>query len=208
MESDFSRIQALVQRPGESLAIEIKRWIDPDQPEGKCILVKAALALRNYGGGYIVIGFDNDSLEPDRNNVPPDVKALFHIDKIQGLISKYASELFEVTVEFPERDGQPYPVIVIPPGVKTPVAVKSDLRIGNAPPILRTDSIYIRSLNANNTPSSTIATWKSLTPLTGHADGGEQEYRTLPMCLPHCKLRHFQGWRVDSCSREGLAEDR
>src|SRR2546429_2657512 len=96
MESDLSRIKALVERPGESLAIEIKRWIDPDQPQGKAILVKAALALRNYGGGYIVIGFDNDTLEPDKHNVPPDVKALFHIDKIHGLISRYASEPFEV----------------------------------------------------------------------------------------------------------------
>jgi hypothetical protein len=34
MEIDFSPIQALVERPGESLFVEIKRWIDPDQPEG------------------------------------------------------------------------------------------------------------------------------------------------------------------------------
>ncbi len=40
------------------------------------------------------------------------------------------------------------------------LGVKSDLRIGNDSPLLRTGSVYIRSLNANNTPSSTIATWK------------------------------------------------
>jgi hypothetical protein len=159
MEIDFSRIKALVERPGESLSVEIKRWIDPDQPEGVAIIVRAALALRNHGGGYIVIGFDNDTLEPDKNNVPPDVRTLFHIDKIQGLVSKFASEPFEVIVEFPERDGQLYPVIVVPPGVKTPVATKSDLRVSDRT-LIRTDSVYIRSLNANNTPSSTIATWK------------------------------------------------
>ena len=159
MEIDFSRIKALVERPGESLSIEIKRWIDPDQPEGVARIVRAALALRNYGGGYIVIGFDNNTLEPDKNNVPPDVRTLFHIDKIQGLISKFASEPFEVIVEFPERDGQLYPVIVVPPGVKTPVATKSDLRVSDKT-LIRTDSVYIRSLNANNIPSSTMATWK------------------------------------------------
>jgi hypothetical protein len=159
MEIDFSRIKALVERPGESLSVEIKRWIDPDQPEGVAIIVRAALALRNYGGGYIVIGFDNNTLEPDKNNVPSDVRTLFHIDKIQGLISKFASEPFEVMVEFPERDGQLYPVIAVPPGVKTPVATKSDLRVSDRT-LLRTDSVYIRSLNANNTPSSTMATWK------------------------------------------------
>jgi hypothetical protein len=164
MEIDFSPIQALVERPGESLSVEIKRWIDPDQPEGIGMIVRAALALRNHGGGYIVIGFDNKTLQPDQNNVPSDVRALFHIDKIQGLISKFASEPFEVTVEFPERDGQLYPVIVIPPGVKTPIAAKSDHRIGDKI-LISADSVYVRSLSANNTPSTTRATWKDWTKI-------------------------------------------
>jgi hypothetical protein len=159
MEIDFSPIQALVDRPGESLAIEIKRWIDPDQPEGIAMIVRAALALRNHGGGYIVIGFDNETREPDKNNIPSDVRALFHIDKIQGLVSRFASEPFEVTVEFPERDGQLYPVVVVPPGVRTPVAAKSDLRVGDRT-LVSTDSVYVRSLRANNTPSTIRATWK------------------------------------------------
>jgi hypothetical protein len=156
---DFSRLQALVERPGESLSVEIKQWIDPDQPQGIAMIVRAALALRNYGGGYLVIGFDNETLQPDRNNAPSDVRALFHIDKIQGLISKFASEPFAVAVEFLQRDGQLYPVLVVPPGVKTPVAAKSDLRIGDRT-LISTDGVYIRSLNANNTPSTTRATWK------------------------------------------------
>jgi hypothetical protein len=159
MEIDLSPIQALVERPGESLSVEIKRWIDPDQPEGIAMIVRAALALRNHGGGYLVIGFDNETLQPDRNNVPSNVRALFHIDKIQGLISKYASEPFEVVVEFPERDGQIYPVIVVPSGVKTPVAAKSDLRVREQT-LISTDGVYVRSLRANNTPSTTRATWK------------------------------------------------
>jgi hypothetical protein len=158
-EIDFSPIQALVERPGESLSVEIKRWIDPDQDDGKAMIVRAALALRNHGGGYLVIGFDNKTLEPDKNNIPSDVRVLFHIDKIQRLVSRFASETFEVTVEFPERDGQLYPVIVVPPGVKTPVAAKSDLRVGDRT-LISNDSVYIRSLRANNTPSTTRATWK------------------------------------------------
>jgi hypothetical protein len=41
----------MVERAGESLSVELKRWIDPDQPEGIAKIVKAALALRNHGGG-------------------------------------------------------------------------------------------------------------------------------------------------------------
>ena len=127
-DRDFSRIQALVERPTESLSIELKRWIDPDRPEGAAKIVKAALALRNHGGGDLVIGFDDDTHEPDRDSTPQNVEAAFHIDKIQDLISRYASEPFEVSVEFPERGGQPHPVLSIPSGVRTPVAAKRELR--------------------------------------------------------------------------------
>ncbi len=157
---DFSRIQALVDRPTESLSIELKRWIDPDQPEGAAKIVKAALALRNYGGGYLVIGFDDNTHEPDQENVPQDVEIAFHIDNIQALISKYASEPFEVSVEFPEREGQPYPVLIVPPGVKTPVAARADLRPANGRTRISMHDVYIRSLRSNNTPSTTKATWR------------------------------------------------
>lgn len=80
-DMDSSRIQASVDRPSESLSVELKRWIDPASPEGKEKIVKTALALRNHGGGYLVIGFDNDTL-PDTNNVPQNVREDFHIDKI------------------------------------------------------------------------------------------------------------------------------
>lgn len=159
-DMDSSRIQALIDRPGESLSVELKRWIDPASPEGKGKIVKTVLALRNYGGGHLVIGFDNDTLEPDTNNVPQNVREDFHIDKIQASISKYASEPFEVSVEFPEREGQLYPVIIVPRGVKTPVAVKSDLRSESGTSLLSINDVYIRSLRSNNTPSTTKATWK------------------------------------------------
>ena len=34
--------------------------------------------------------------------------------------------------------------------------------------------------------------WKSLTPLTGHADGGELGHCTFPMYLPHRRLQRFE----------------
>ena len=154
------RDQALVDRPTESLSIELKRWIDPDRPEGQVKIVKAALALRNYGGGYLVVGFDDNTREPDRENVPQNVEATFHTDKIQALISRYASEPFEVSVEFPERDGQPYPVLSIPSGVRTPVAAKRELRSADGTTLISMHDVYIRSLSSNNTPSTTKATWK------------------------------------------------
>jgi len=159
MEIETSRIKNLVERPQESLSVEIKRWINPDTPEGIAKIVKGAIALRNFGGGYFVIGFDNDTLLPDKENEPSNVHEFFHIDKIQSMIGKYSSSPFEIAVEFVNREGIEYPVIVIPAGVKTPVATKSEL-VDNGKFLIKGDTVYVRSLLANNTPSTTIANWK------------------------------------------------
>jgi hypothetical protein len=152
------RARQLVDRPSESLAVELKRWIDPDQPEHIAKIVRAALALRNHNGGFLVIGFDNETSQPDTAHAPKDAKAAFHIDKIQGYVAKFASEPFEIAIEFPVRDEQAYPVIAIPAGVRTPVATKGELKGLNGP-LISTGDVYIRSLRANNTASTTKARW-------------------------------------------------
>jgi len=159
METRLELIKNLIERPSESLSVEVKRWIDPDRPEDLSKIVRTVLALRNHGGGYMIIGFENHSFQPDMENVPSDVRMSFHIDKIQGYVTKYASDPFEVAVEFVERDEQIYPVIVVPPGVKAPVAAKSNL-MSNNKKLVATDDVYVRSLTANNTPSTTKASWK------------------------------------------------
>jgi predicted HTH transcriptional regulator len=92
-------LQQLIDNPRESLSVELKRWIDPATPEGMAKIVKAALAFRNYNGGCLIIGFKNDPVEPDTENVPQDTAAAFHLDKIQGGIAKYSSQPFEIEVE-------------------------------------------------------------------------------------------------------------
>src|SRR5690242_6442381 len=81
-----NQVQALVDRPGETLQIEIKQWIDPATSEGAAKIVKGAFALYNRNGGYLIIGFNDKTLEPDTENAPADVQAVFHQDIIQGLV--------------------------------------------------------------------------------------------------------------------------
>jgi hypothetical protein len=152
MEFDQSRIDALVARPSESLNVEIKRWIRPDEPNGISKIVRSAFALRNRNGGYLIIGFDDKTLQPDVCNEPPNIRALFHHDKIQALISRYASDLFEVGVVYGHRDGHEYPVIVVPEGVRSPVAAKAAL-MDRDKRLLRVGDVYFRTLAANGTPS-------------------------------------------------------
>lgn len=158
MNIDHDAITELLSRLTEGLNVEVKSWIDPDQPSGAAKIIKAALALRNRNGGYLVVGFSDQTLKPEAANRPADVRAAFHLDKIQGLISRYASDLFEIGVAFSESDGLEYPVIVIPEGVRTPVATKGDLLDpASTKKLIHHGDVYFRTLSSNGTPSTAVA---------------------------------------------------
>jgi hypothetical protein len=156
MDVEKSVIDALIDRPSENLAVEIKRWIDPTTTLGTEKIVKGALALRNRNGGYLVVGFEDKTLLPDVPNELANGKVLFHPDAIQAMISRFASDTFEIGVAWASRDGRDYPVIVIPPGVKVPVAAKRDLMDGTRFAI-REGAVYVRTLHTNGTISSAEA---------------------------------------------------
>jgi hypothetical protein len=159
-----SVVDALIANPSESLNVELKRWIDPTQLAGIEKIAKGALALYNRNGGYLAIGFDNKTRQPDLPNEPSKVQSLFNIDTVQGIISKYAFEPFEIEVAWGKRDGRGYPVIVVPSGVRTPVATKRDLLDGQRV-LIREGAIYFRTLASNGTPSTAearAADWREI----------------------------------------------
>ncbi|KVR05632.1 hypothetical protein WK11_12465 [Burkholderia ubonensis] len=164
-EMERERIEQFVKRPQESLAVEIKAWIDPTKPAGQEKIIKTAIALRNHGGGSLIIGLNNDTLKAERDGMPDDVRAVFHVDVIQGMVAKYSSETFEVAVEFVEHENVTHPVIVIPPGVQTPVCAKATLTGEGGKLHVEKDVVYVRTLDSNNTASTSKAKakdWKRL----------------------------------------------
>ena len=148
-----NQIERILENPAESLNVEIKTWIDPRTSEGIAKIVKAVFAIRNRNGGFLIIGLDNSSLNPDEYKYDVDVAQLFHLDKIQDLVSRYANDPFEISVEMIFNKNQKHPVIVIPEGVKIPSSVKSDLKI-NGNNLLSVGDIYFRTLKSNGIPSS------------------------------------------------------
>jgi hypothetical protein len=154
---DQTRIDDLVARPTESLNVEVKRWINPDEREGEAKIARAALAIHNRNGGFLIIGLDDKTLQPDAGNEPTDVRTAFRIDKIQGIVSRYTSELFEVVVGFGKRDGVEHPVIVVPEGVRVPVAAKAELKDAKGKTLVRLGDVYFRTLGSNGTVSTAVA---------------------------------------------------
>lgn len=146
----------LVNAPSEGLNVEVKRWVDPTHPTGIAKIAIACMALRNRDGGYLVIGFDDNSLEPNNDGKPQDVRGTFHLDIVQQIVSKYASVPFEVAVGFGNRDGQEFPVIAVGNGVRAPVAASRELAVSGKS-LIRQHAVYFRTLNASGVPSSSPA---------------------------------------------------
>lgn len=142
----------LLKSPRETMGSELKAWIDAQTDAGIAKIARGCLALRNNNGGVMIIGFQDDGT-PDLGNAPADVEAAFHIDVIQGIVSKYASIPFDVDVQFGKKDSQLYPVISVPSGVRTPVTAKRDLG-PKEKFLVKDNAIYCRSLSSNNTVSS------------------------------------------------------
>lgn len=159
MASDQSIIDDLVNNPAEALSVELKGWLDPAVLPDAARIVKACVALRNTGGGFLVLGF-TDTGDPVNDTAPTDPAARYHGDIIQALVAKHVSQSFEVLVRWGVRGGNRFPVLEIPSGVRSPVAIRSPLRDGDGTPLLVEHRVFVRSLQANNRPSTTEATWR------------------------------------------------
>lgn len=159
MAYDDDYLKKLLQYPRESLSVELKPWLEPSSKEGCAVIAKTCLGLYNNNGGVLVIGFNNDCTPDKKENVPYDIKKSFHQDVVQAIVAKYSSKPFEVNVKFIERDGQEYPVLCVDSGVRVPVATKSGLNSDDNPtkPLIAPHQVYVRTLSANNTPSTSQA---------------------------------------------------
>lgn len=151
----------------EGLALELKSWLDPGRLEHRAVIVRTLIALRNHGGGALLIGF-TDGGKP-RDDAPPfDVEQAYHPDRVQDLVSRHASARFEVAVTLLEHEGRRYPRIEVSPGVRTPVRVATGIELprdGKPHMLLEKGEIPVRTLEANGRPSTAdcpAADWEQL----------------------------------------------
>ena len=154
MDIEENQITSLLRQPSEGLQVEIKNWVDPRTDESIGKIIKTIFAIRNRNGGFLIIGFDDDTLLPGRYSLDQSVDKLYHVDTIQALVSRYANSPFEVAVPIRDRDGQLHPVIVVPEGVRVPAVVKRNLVANGSKKLLDLGDVYFRTLLSNGTPSS------------------------------------------------------
>ena len=160
----------------ENLSTEIKSKIDLSSEDGVAVLVKACQAIYNRNGGHLLIGFDDDG-KPEQ--ISEENLNYFTPDKIQDQISRYSSPKFEIGLDFLDIDGQKYPIVSVPNGVRYPVHVCKDLASTDGKKHLTRDTVFFRTLN-----SSGIASTAPLSP------------RDFPQLLDIC----FQNRETDIAS--------
>ena len=85
MDIEENQITSLLRQPSEGLQVEIKSWVDPRTEESIAKIIKAIFAIRNRNGGFLIIGFDDDTLLPGRYSLDQSVDKLYHVDTIQAL---------------------------------------------------------------------------------------------------------------------------
>ena len=72
--ASIEELQPLIIEPREALEYEYKDWLDLTSNEHKATLAKAAIALANHGGGYIVIGFKEQGQTLESRSRPEEIQ--------------------------------------------------------------------------------------------------------------------------------------
>jgi hypothetical protein len=99
---------------GETLGLEHKNWLSLEDPLHQAHLLRACLALRNQGGGWLVIGVD-DGTGQRSPGAPADLRASYNADNIQKMVADFSTDPFEVAIAYPEITGGPVVVLRIAP---------------------------------------------------------------------------------------------
>ena len=133
-------LRPLVDEPMERLDCEYKGWLNLDESHDKAVLVKAAIALANHGGGYIVIGMPEDENKNPQSVPRPANCSAVTQDAVNNAISRYAEPSFQCGVRFvPHHDtGTEHPVVIVSGMLTVPVMSTST----QSP--LRQHACYIR----------------------------------------------------------------
>jgi hypothetical protein len=151
----------LLRKPREALDIEIKAWLDLSDTSQRAKLAKAIIALANHGGGYLVIGFNEqeDGQFVPASGVPGDLSKLSQ-DAIQDAVQRYVDPPIQCRTqhELHPEIGQRFPIVLVPGGHRVPIKAK----VGGPNSDLVKDRVYIRRPGPKSEEPQNAAEWDQL----------------------------------------------
>ena len=147
----------LITEPREDLAYEYKDWLDLTSKEHKATLSKAAIALANHGGGYIVIGFTEQGPILESRPRPKEIPEITP-NSVNEAVHLYAEPKFQCAmhlVSHPDTDVQ-HPIVIIP---STTVPVMS---MRECQGVIAQNRCYVRKPGPKSEDPRTSEEWRTL----------------------------------------------
>ena len=155
------RLEDLLVDLREDLDLEVKNWLDlRGNNHDKAIFAKAALALANHGGGFIVLGFEETGAKMEEAADRPATLDVYNQDVVNGIVQKYCDPPFHCAVHMvPNVDGAIFPVVRVPGGHRVPVRARS---AGPHRNIVESNAIYVRKPGPRSEPPRSAQEWDDL----------------------------------------------
>lgn len=122
--TDDMLLQDLVEQRLETTSVEYKAWMSLSKNEAKAKVARHLCALANFGGGYLVFGFDDDGTPSEPY---PDDLSGYSQDMLNGIVESYLQPAFHVAVHpVTATTGRTYPVVRVPSHGAQPICAKRD----------------------------------------------------------------------------------
>ena len=163
--ADFRK--SLLASPGERQDVEYKASIPfGDDTAFGLRLVKHILGMANVGGGWIVIGYSDDTLQVDHYH-SQEIAATYDTTRLSASVDKHihGDQRIRLTVfmENHPKTQLPHPIIQVQGFERTPFICRSTKGVSDANrPILQTGKVYIRRPGAATSEIQTPSEWEDL----------------------------------------------
>lgn len=164
-EAEFRK--SLLTSPGERQNVEYKSAIPFDDSTAFGLrLVKHILGMANVGGGWIVIGYSDDTLRVDHYH-SEEIATTYDTTRLSAAADKHihGDQRIRLTVfmENHPTTQLPHPIIEVQGFEKTPFICRSTKVASDSnQPILQTGKVYIRRPGAATSEIQTPSEWEDL----------------------------------------------
>ena len=148
----------LVTEPREDLPSECKTWLDLSSNEHKAKVARAAIALANHGGGFIVMGFEEAGGRLQSIPCPAGIPPITQ-DDVNAIIRRFATSEFHCVMYWIEHPSTKvsHPVIAVPGTLTEPVMSKRDV-VGE----IGLHRCYVRKPGPRSEEPQTGEEWRAL----------------------------------------------
>ncbi|MCT6838173.1 MAG: ATP-binding protein, partial [Bifidobacteriales bacterium] len=156
----MSEIQDYIDHPNETLHVEYKRWLDLSIPENRANLARHIAAIANHGGGFIIFGFEDNTLA---SSGPNPFGFGYNRDSIASIIKKYLDPAVHCDVHQVSDGKDSHSVIVVPSHGAIPICAKANGPIVDGKTKgITTGTYYIRKAGPESAPIITSSDWYDL----------------------------------------------